>query len=262
MSGDTEHLPTAAAPDLRPSAVGVAIVGAQKCGTTTLAALLDKHPEICLARGKEAHLFDRAEVQRHGVTVDDIDRFWPERVPGQLLLDATPSYLYLPGCLEALVAHAPAVRLLVVLRPPGERAVSHHGHERRLGFERRSFLTALALEQWRLRRSPDPLAADSAQRHASYRDRGRYGAQLERLAALTEHYHVVLLDELVRDPDRTLDGIHRFLGLTSPATSTVPRLNAGDDRPRPLATALARWSMRREAARAEELLRLPTGALR
>ena len=55
-----------------PNLVHVAVVGAQKCGTTSLAAVLDRHPQLCLAQGKEAHLFDRADVQRSGV---DRDRF-------------------------------------------------------------------------------------------------------------------------------------------------------------------------------------------
>lgn len=242
--------------------VGVAIVGAQKCGTTTLAALLAEHPQLCLAAGKEAHLFDQPEVQANGLTAADIDRWWPHRTPGQLLLDATPAYLYLPGCLEALVRHSPAVRVIVVLRPPGARAVSHHGHERRLGVEKRSFLMAMALERRRLRRSPDPLAADSAQRHASYRDRGRYAAQLARLASLTEHSHVVLLHDLVAEPQRVMDEIHRFLGVAPRPVGEVPRSNPGDGRRRRVATAVAGWWMRRESAAAERALRAPVGSLR
>ena len=87
--------------------VGAAIVGAQKCGTTTLAAMLDEHPQIRLAVGKESHLFDQAVVHRDGPTDGDIEQYWPDVSEGELLLDATPSYLYLPGCLEALLRHSP-----------------------------------------------------------------------------------------------------------------------------------------------------------
>lgn len=241
--------------------IGAAIVGAQKCGTTTLAALLSEHPQICLAAGKEAHLFDQRVVQQHGPAAADLERYWPHHTPGQVLLDATPSYLYLPGCLEALLRHSPEVRIVVVLRPPGERAVSHHGHERRLGTERRSFLAAVALERSRLRRSPDPLAPDSAQRHASYCDRGRYSEQLAHLASLTERYHVVLLRDLVAEPQRVVADIHRFLDLPPHPVHEVPQLNHGDGRPRRLATALASRMLRREAIAAETALGLPDGAL-
>lgn len=33
------------------------VLGAQKCGTTTLCSLLAQHPEICFGRGKEIHYF-------------------------------------------------------------------------------------------------------------------------------------------------------------------------------------------------------------
>lgn len=244
-----------------PFRVGAAIVGAQKCGTTTLAALLDEHPRIRLAVGKEAHLFDQPGVQAHGPSDDDLARFWPDASPGDVLLDATPSYLYLPGCLEALLRHAPEVRLIVMVRPPGERMVSHHGHERRLGVEHRSFLAALLLERRRLRRSADPLAPDSAQRHASYRDRGRYATQIARLAALTDRFRIVLLDELIADPARVMAELYRFLGVPPHPVEHVPRLNPGDGRPRRLAVTVARRVMRREAIAAEQLLRLPAGSL-
>jgi len=214
------------------------IVGAQKCGTTTLAAVLDEHPGICLAVGKETHLFDRADVQQSGPSTDDLERWFPHREPGQLLLDATPSYVYLPGCLEAAVEHNPDLRAIVMLRPPGDRAVSHYGHARRHRFERRSALLALLLERRRLRKDRDPLAQGSAHRERSYVDRGRYHAQLQRLLALVPQVHVVLMSDLIADPERVVHGVHDVV--------------------RAVASALTR----RDAVRTERLLGLRRGALR
>lgn len=242
--------------------VGAAIVGAQKCGTTTLAAMLDEHPQIRLAVGKESHLFDQAVVHRDGPTDGDIEQYWPGVSEGELLLDATPSYLYLPGCLEALLRHSPEVALVVMLRSPGDRMVSHYGHERRLGVERRSPLVAFLLERRRLRRSTDPLAVDSAQRHASYRDRSRYSQQLEHLASLTDRYHVVLLDDLRARPDVALAGIYRFLGIPAQSVEHVPRLNAGDGKEPRIARAIARVMTRREGRTIERMLGVPPGSLR
>lgn len=244
-----------------PTTIGAAIVGAQKSGTTTLASLLSEHPQICLAIDKEAHLFDQASVQRRGPTAEEIAERWPHRSPGQVLLDATPSYLYLPGCVEALLRHSPDARLIVVLRSPGERAVSHHGHERRLGNEQRNFLTALALERRRLMRSRDPLAPNSAQRHASYCDRGRYAHQIARLQRQTDRVHVLTLRELSTAPERVMAEVYEFLGLPPHPVSEIPRLNAGDGAPSRVSTALARRLMRRDAIETEHLLGLPPGSL-
>ena len=214
--------------------VDVAVVGAQKCGTTTLAAMLDEHPRLCLAVGKEAHLFDDESVQQRGPAAADIERWWPHRQPGQLLLDATPSYLYLPGCLEALVRHNPQVRVIVMLRPAALRAISHHGHERRRGTERLPLGLALLAERRRLRRDPAPLAGESAHRTASLIDRGRYAAQLRRLHSLTPNVHVTTLADLVHDPSVEMQRMFGFLGLQPVPIREAPHLNAGRRRRRPL----------------------------
>lgn len=237
--------------------VDVAVVGAQKCGTTTLAALLDQHPRLCLAAGKEAHLFDDARVQREGVQSADIERWWPHRQAGQLLLDATPSYLYLPGCIEALVRHNPQVRIIVILRPAAERAASHHDHERRHGNRRMPLGPALVAEGWRLRRDPEPLAVGSAHRTASFVDRGRYSRQLRRLFALSQHVHVTTLADLVHDTAGEMARMFEFLGLPPVVVSEAPRLNTGRRRRRLLMPIVLRAITGREMRRTAALLGWP-----
>ena len=38
------------------------IVGAPRCGTTTLASFLQQHPQVCFSAVKEPHFFSRDEV--------------------------------------------------------------------------------------------------------------------------------------------------------------------------------------------------------
>lgn len=234
--------------------VSVAIVGAQKCGTTTLAAMLNEHPLLCLAKDKEAHLFDSEAVQQRGLVADDIERWWPHRLAGQMLLDATPSYLYLPGCLEALVRHNPDVRIIVMLRPAGQRAISHHRHELRRDREWLSLGLALVVERWRLRRDRSPLDNESAHRKHSLMDRGRYSTQLQRLHSMTANVHVTTLADLVHDPEGEMQRMFGFLGVQPIPVSKVPHLNRGGRRPRLVWRALLSAVTRREMiATAREL---------
>lgn len=242
--------------------IGAAIIGAQKCGTTTLAAVLGSHPDVCLAVGKEAHLFDRRDVQRTGPTSAQLSAAFPHHRPGQLCLDATPSYLYLPGCLEALVDHSPDVHLIVLLRSPAARAVSHHRHERHHGTERLPLAAALLRERRRLRSDPDPLAPDSAHRTASYLDRGRYAAQIERARTLGVPLHVALLDEFVARPRQVVADMVEFLGLEPHPIDGVPHLNPGDGRRHRVSRRLAELCLSRERSAAEVALGVPPGALR
>jgi hypothetical protein len=217
--------------------VDAVIAGAQKCATTSLAAALGSHPDVCLSRGKEAHLFDRRDVQKSGPSQDDLAMYFGHRLPHQLLLDATPSYIYLPGCIESLLRHNPDARVIVVVRHPADRAVSQYFHERSHGFEHRPLSLALMVERFRLARDQDPLELNSAHRHFSYVDRGRFEVQLARLSSLTSNVIIVNFHELISSPSTVINEIFRFLGLSPLSAPTLPTLNIGAQRAGPV----GRW---------------------
>ena len=201
---------------------------------------------MCGAKVKETHLFDQAKVQRDGLHSGALLEHFPNSQPGQMLMDATPSYLYLPGCIESLINHNPNIRILVVLRDPAERAVSHHAHERRLGYERRSFPMSLALERIRLQRDRDPLMDSSAHRHFSYLDRGRYSQQLQRLSALSPNFLVIGFSDLITNPQDVMNRIFTFLDLSPITVGEVPHLNSRQDQPRSWHLKLAQLLLRRQ----------------
>lgn len=223
-----------------PLRVGAAIIGAQKAGTTSLASALSEHRQICLASTKETHLFDDPMVQRNGPTLGDLERHFGHRRPGQILLDATPSYIYLNGSIDALLRHEPEVRLIAVLRSSVDRALSQYYHSRRHGLEHRSLISALALEPIRLRREREPLAADSSHRHHSYIDRGRYDRQLPRLLSMTPNLLVLDFEQLVTTPEKVVHEIFDFLDVDRVPVDSFPHLNRGRDSKSHVGRAFAR----------------------
>ena len=77
----------------------------------------------------------------------------------------------------------PAVKVIVLVRDPVERAYSAHAHELARGFETKTFEKALELEEGRLRGEVDHLMADpryhsNSHQHHAYRLRGQYIEQL------------------------------------------------------------------------------------
>ena len=211
-----EHLPPPAQQasslhDRFPASVSVFVVGAQKCGTTSLAYLLGAHPDVRLAAGKEAHLFDDAGVQATGVPRARLEELFGESPHEALLMDATPSYLYLPGCMAALARHNPSAKIIMLVRDPADRTVSHYYHSKRHGAEKLPLLAALLLEPLRLRKDAHPLDECSAHRWHSYRSRSRFG---EQLAHLLEHFaqaFVIRLERLAQDPRPILDALANYL---------------------------------------------------
>ena len=198
------------------------VIGAQKAGTTSLFAYLTQHPDILPPSKKEVHFFDGGlrtpdDCFHRGVT------FYRKHFPLQARLrhgvktfEASPLYLFHPEVPARLESVLPDVRLIVLLRDPTERAISHYFHESRYGRENLSIETAMAHEEARL----DPIlrAVDYKNRvfrQASYKARGRYQEQLERFFARfpARNIYIESSEAFFSRPQETVDGICDFLGI-------------------------------------------------
>ena len=94
------------------------IVGAQKCGTSTLAATLRRHPQVFMSRPKELHYFDR----QYAEGLEWYERQFTPR-EGQIAWgEATPVYMYDPEARSRLSEALPATTVVVTLRDPTKRA--------------------------------------------------------------------------------------------------------------------------------------------
>lgn len=203
------------------------VIGAQKSGTTSLYGYLAAHPLVVAADTKEVHYFD----VNYGRGVDWYRSNFPtrrrlERLAGRfgrqvLTGEATPYYLFHPLVPQRMHALLPDAKLIVLLRDPVDRAISHHNHEVQDGFETLPFAEAIEIEAQRLPEFADELAAgDSSSaafshRHHSYLSRGRYAEQLEAWFALypRERFLTMESGELFHDPPTAVSRTHSFLGL-------------------------------------------------
>lgn len=105
------------------------IVGAQKCATTTLFALLDAHPGMVGCRNKEPHFFShskdwRRELPRYHALFD--------QRPGALYFEASTTYTFHPlrnhAIWNDLYEYNPELRLIYLVRRPLDRIVSSYMH--------------------------------------------------------------------------------------------------------------------------------------
>jgi hypothetical protein len=231
------------------------IGGVQKGGTTALALYLGRQGDVVLPRTKEAHVFDaegfdesapRAWIE--GQYLAQFDGFTHTGLHG----DATPIYLFLPQAIARIARYNPAMRWIVLLRDPVERAISHHHMERQRGNERWPLPLALLLERRRLRRHATDLSNGSSLRTHSYRARGDYALQLDTLFAHFPRSQVLLLrtDALLAAPAAVVAEACAFLGVPAPGSDrTYEPAFTGDYRPIPrggLRWRLLRWWFRRE----------------
>jgi hypothetical protein len=192
------------------------ILGAQKAGTTSLLAYLDEHPHVDGPVTKEIHYFDLAAHR----DVAWYRSHFPLRREGAITGESTPYYLLHPLVARRVRDALPDVRLIVVLRDPVERAISHHNHEVALGYESLGLQEALDREAERLAGEEERLrtgerARSYAHQHYGYVDRGRYAEQLERWLELfaRDRLLVLLSEELFADPVAAVHETQDFLGL-------------------------------------------------
>ena len=205
------------------------ILGAQKCGTTTLQHYLTRQSGVIEPLRKEVHYFDlnnsRGEAWYRA-------HFGRAREPG-LNLDSSPYYLFHPAVPGRVAALLPKAKFMVLLRDPVRRAHSGYWHQRHKGRETLSFEDAIAAEQGRIEKAHAQLADGSLElsyehQHFSYLARGRYAEQLEQWFAVfpRARFHIVTLEELSKDPLRVLNGTLEFLGLPPAAAVDAKALNA------------------------------------
>jgi hypothetical protein len=159
------------------------VIGAQKAGTTSLFRYLARHPAVTPPRLKEIHFFD-LHWERG---LPWYRAHFPLTIRGgpPLTGEASPYYLFHPRVPERMARVLPQAKLLVLLRNPVDRAISHYQWEVRYGNEPLSFREAIGREEHLLPRETTRLQEEDGytsflHQHGSYLARGRYVEQLQR----------------------------------------------------------------------------------
>ena len=231
------------------------IVGAQKSGTTALAQFLNQHPAIEMASRKEVHLFDSPKHVRGTKAAEIDERYRPLYQAGasdRCRGEATPIYMHLPGIAAELRRYNPALKVIVLLRNPVDRAVSDYYMQRERGRESLPLWLALLLERWRLWRERQPFRERSAWREHAYRRRGLYSLQLATLLDAFDPEQLLVLrsKDLLERHDDTLRQVLNFLGVDSGVRIPEAEVFAGGPRRRHrVVRALLRLSLQPEKRR-------------
>jgi len=193
------------------------LVGAPKCGTTTLYSWLSAHPEVFMPHVKEPHYF----ASPYGAPFDKKKYFaLYENMPPnvQYAGDASVFYMYSRIAIERIEEEIEDARYIVCIRNPREMALSLHaqklftGHERYESFE----------EAWSAREAREAGVFDGVfginggdPGHMSYEKACRLGTQLKFMfeTVSRERVLVILLDDISNKPDDVWAELQTFLGV-------------------------------------------------
>ncbi len=179
------------------------IVGAPKCGTTSLYRTLRGHPRLYASPRKEPHFFcDVPPPHFHAMDADAYFALFADAPESSVAYEASTNCIYSAAACGRIRDYSPSSRIVVALRNPADRAYSEYWHFRRYGLEALSF---------------EECVATDGEREASrrYVERGLYARHVERYrkAFGEDRVHVLLLDDLRRDAARPYAEIFRFLGV-------------------------------------------------
>ena len=219
---------SAADPDMtRPLAVDdfdrfIFIVGAPRCGTTTLSRFLKGHPAIAFPLIKEPHFFSLNDLRqlspeelKQRVEREYLQRFFRRDAGRRIGVDASVTYLYAPEQLEPILRLWPDSRFVVSVRDPLAMLPSLHRRLIYVGLETiPTFAKAWAASPDRAlgRRIPRK-CLDS--RLLRYDEAGRFSTYLERLFGVVgrERCLVQVFDDLTAQPAEQYHRLMAFTGL-------------------------------------------------
>ncbi|HKU60912.1 MAG TPA: sulfotransferase [Gemmatimonadales bacterium] len=215
------------------------VVGAPKCGTTSLYQYLKQHPEVYLPTRKELHYFTRAELARDTAGPGDAtvlqhlcaDRaaYEAEFAPaaGQPIRgDISPSYFDFAEVAPAMRRELGDARIVVLLRDPIGKAFSQYMHLVRDGRETLPFFEALQAEPDRTGQGWGMIwryAGSSlyAERLRHYRD-----------AFGSDRVRIYRFEDFIADPQATLSDLWRWLGIDPSVRPDTSRAFNASSQPR------------------------------
>ena len=190
------------------------IIGAMKCGTTSLFHFLGQHPQIAKCSVKEPNFFASDRNWERGLEWYESLWDWKPAVH-RFALEGSTHYTKQPHFPNAAVRISSVgrdFRLIYIMREPVERLESHLTHGVHAGwFERRRFIA----------------------HHQRAIDIGRYAMQLDAYRDFFDTGQLLLLDfeELSSNPRQTVRRVFDFLGLSESVEIDVDqRMNVTSDK--------------------------------
>ena len=210
------------------------IIGAQRCGTTSLFRYLAQHPTVAPPLfNKGLHYFDTNFTSGLSWYRGQFPLKRPAILPPRVTGEASPYYLFHPCAARRIASALPDVKLIVMLRDPRERAFSAYKQEVGRGFENLSFEAALHAEVGRLQGEVEKLEADPSynsfhHQHHAYVGRGRYAEQLSAYFTHVPRERVLILEseQFFAEPVPAWDQVLDFLALESWRPSAFDKHNA------------------------------------
>lgn len=200
------------------------ILGAGRCGTTSLTLALNRHPDVFIPAIKEPSFF-ASSFQWVRDPAEYVALYKPA-TNALAIGDASHIYLEDPKSPRVLRAFFPDARFVLVFRHPADRALGLYAYMLEGGYETcRTFEQALDAEDRRFHSERFRRTCGQSFWNYMYFRSGLFGEQVQRYR---EHFDrdqfwFTTLDRLVGEPTATMRSLHGFLGIEPADLEALPR---------------------------------------
>ena len=194
------------------------IVGAPKCGTTSIYEYLRKHPEVFMPSFKEPHFFGSDLVKNNNVYIDNETKYLDLFINSngkKMIGEASTHYLYSKMAAKEIFDFNQKSKIIILLRNPINLIYSLHsqyvfsGNENILDFEK-----AMNAEKYRLLGKDLPPLLDLQEKvfYKSYIN--RLPDQIKTYRELfKDNLLVLFLEDIKEDIEKTYHLLLKFLDL-------------------------------------------------
>jgi hypothetical protein len=204
------------------------IVGAPKCGTTSLAQWLASHPAIFMSPLKEPHYYSADLANRSINSSNKYQALFRKAGPQHIAVgEASTWYLFSKTAIPQIEREHPKALYIVMTRNPVEMAHSlYHHNVRVLHEDQSSFEQAWRLQGTRAAGKNLP-GACSEPAFLQYYEACRLGSMLQRLLNLVPAVRIahVALEDMQSDPRTVYSRILNFLNVPCDNRSSFPIVN-------------------------------------
>ena len=206
------------------------ILGAPKCGTTSLATWLSQHPKIFITKPKEPQYFNSDhEVPIRPRSIEEYEGLFEDAASTHLAIgEASTGYLRSKVAVTNILNYVPSVRFIVCLRNPIEMVQSVHSQLVKMGTETKVKLkSAWDLQQSRKKGLNIPITSVDKKVYM-YGENCLLGQQMKQLFEIVHREQVleIFLEDMKLDARNQYLRVLRFLGIKDDGRKLFPVLNA------------------------------------
>ncbi len=198
------------------------IIGAPKCGTSSLARWLNEHPNVFFSPRKEPHLFNTDGHTATQSLAEYEALFRDAAAEHRAIGEGSTHYLYSQVAVPNILEYNPEARFIVCLRNPIEMAPALHSERLSQGRENEpNFERAWQMQTIRAEGRNIPQTVQKDPERLQYGPYCLLGQQLERVYAHVppEQVHYILLDDIRRSEKAEYERVLAFLGLERKTSS-------------------------------------------